>query len=159
MSQTRRASWRCELGLHKWRDLGESVKVTWTEPSPGMTRLQMQWRPVVGEVRFDQGSRKVFTERECLRCGIAMKRKIVTNSDGTLSCVGWEQLPRRTVEADEQSREQSRRLVRYDFRMCLHLIADTECQMPKRSGSLARYFFIVSSLTSVPSPASEGTSK
>lgn len=112
MRQKSQTNLLCGLGLHKWRDFGESVVVTWTEPSPGMGRLQAQWRPVVGEVRFDQGSRRVFTERECLRCGIAMKRKIVTNSDGTLSCVGWDQLPRRTVEADEQGREQPRRLVR-----------------------------------------------
>jgi len=112
LSQKTQTNWLCRLGLHKWRDFGESVVVTWTEPSPGMGRLQAQWRPYVGEVRFDQDSRNVFTERECLRCGIAMKRRIVTNFDGTLSCVGWEQVPSRTVEANEQNGEQRRRRVR-----------------------------------------------
>ncbi len=33
----------------------------------------------------------------------AMKRKIVTNPDGTLSCIGWEELPRRTGEAPKNN--------------------------------------------------------
>lgn len=65
-----------------------------------MARTREQGRSADVEIRFDQGSRKVFMERECLRCGVAMKRKIVTNPDGTLSCVGWEQLPKRTLETD-----------------------------------------------------------
>ena len=74
-----------------------------------MARLRARWRPVVGEVRFDQGSREVFTERECVRCGVAMRRKLAANPDGTMSCIGWEKLPRRTIEAPE---EQRHRLVR-----------------------------------------------
>ena len=108
LSRRAQSNWLCTFGLHKWRDTGESVKVTWTEPSPGMVRIQAQWRSTVGKVRFDQGSREVFTERECLRCGIAMKRKLFENPDGTVSCAGWEQLPDHTPEVKEKRRRMVR---------------------------------------------------
>lgn len=102
LNRRAQTNWLCALGLHKWRNTGEPVTVTWTEPSPGMARLQQQWRTTVGKVRFDQGSREVSTERECLRCGIAMKRKLVENPDGTVSCTGWELLPDRTHILNEK---------------------------------------------------------
>jgi formamidopyrimidine-DNA glycosylase len=35
-------------------------------------------------------SEVVYEGQECKRCGAKIRRKLVTNSDGTLSCVGWE---------------------------------------------------------------------
>jgi len=70
-------NWLCNLGLHKWRNYGESVVITWKEP---------------GSLGFTTYGREVFTQRECLRCGIKVKRKLVHNSDGTLSCIGWDPL-------------------------------------------------------------------
>ena len=35
-------------------------------------------------------SKVVYEGRECTRCGMKLRRKFVRNSDGTLSCVGWE---------------------------------------------------------------------
>jgi hypothetical protein len=35
-------------------------------------------------------SKLVYEGRECKRCGMKLRRKLVTNSDGTLSSIGWE---------------------------------------------------------------------
>jgi len=40
--------------------------------------------------RFVNRSEVVYERRKCKRCSIKLRRKLVTNSDGTLSSVGWE---------------------------------------------------------------------
>lgn len=35
-------------------------------------------------------SKAVYEGRECKRCGLKLRRKLVRNSDGTLSAIGWE---------------------------------------------------------------------
>jgi len=69
----------CRLGLHKWRNFGKQVLITWQEP--GMLPL------VKKEMR-----KYVFCERECLRCGISEKRKFLENIDGTLGAAGWDKV-------------------------------------------------------------------
>jgi len=81
----KKPNWLCNLGLHKWRDYGEKVVVTWKEPG----RLGYMH---AGRLGFTTHGREVLTHRECLRCGIKVKRKLVHNSDGTLSCIGWDPL-------------------------------------------------------------------
>jgi hypothetical protein len=63
--------------LHKWKNFGEKVVITWREPGilPGLK---------------ENKSKQVFTERMCLRCGIKQKRKFFDNIDGTHSAAGWE---------------------------------------------------------------------
>ncbi|NIR87594.1 hypothetical protein GWO13_08585 [Candidatus Bathyarchaeota archaeon] len=49
-----------------------------------------------------------MTKRECLRCGVRVKRRLVKNRDGTLSCVGWDVLSEaecRKDECEESQRE------------------------------------------------------
>ncbi len=80
MVKRQNPNWLCKLRLHKWRNHGESVVITWKEPAIIKTPYE----------KFTQKSKEVFTKRKCLRCGIEMKRKLVHNPDGTLSCIGWE---------------------------------------------------------------------
>lgn len=89
MVKRRASNWLCKLGLHKWRNYGESVMVTWREPTSKRVRPSTTTDP---NSRFRTQSREVLTKRKCLRCGIGMKRRLVKNADGTLSCVGWDQL-------------------------------------------------------------------
>ena len=87
----------CRLGFHKWRDYGKQVEVFWQEPAPlnlGIkgTKYSGTGLPKDGPTgtNFETHSKIVHEGRECMRCGIRLKRIFATNSDGTLSCVGWE---------------------------------------------------------------------
>ncbi len=73
----------CKLGLHRWRDYGESVVIAWKVPEISL---------ISAGRRLVQKSEESFTKKKCLRCGIEMKRKLIHNPDGTLSCIGWEPL-------------------------------------------------------------------
>jgi len=66
----------CKLGLHKWKNYGKLVQIFWQEKG-------FVWG-------LTTKSRVVNEKRECLRCGVKLKRKFITNPDGTLSCIGWE---------------------------------------------------------------------
>ena len=88
-------NWLCRLGLHDWRNYGESIVITWKEPT--VAKMRAYEIP-----HTSTHSRKVFTKRECLRCGIGMKRKLVNNPDGTLSSIGWEPLSESEYEKDEE---------------------------------------------------------
>jgi len=81
MVKRQRQNWLCRLRLHKWRNFGEPVVITWKEP--GL---------IVPSSHITQ-TRTVLTEKECLRCGIRMKRRLINNPDGTLSCIGWDPIP------------------------------------------------------------------
>jgi len=69
----------CKLGLHKWKNYGKQVLITWKEPGFVLG--------IKKEIR-----KYVFSERECLRCGIKEKRKFSENLDGTLAAAGWERI-------------------------------------------------------------------
>jgi hypothetical protein len=75
----------CRLGFHKWQNYGKETEVFWKEPQYGLK----------GPSRYGHTSRlemhgeTVHEQRVCKRCGLRLRRVIVTNSDGTLSCVGW----------------------------------------------------------------------
>jgi len=69
----------CELGIHKWKNYGKHVLIAWKE------------------LGFFLGTEEekckyVFSERECLRCGIKEKRRFSENLDGTLAAAGWERI-------------------------------------------------------------------
>jgi hypothetical protein len=89
--------------LHKWRYYGEKVVVTWKEPEyvkggygESGDWLPMRTRELPKPIHCQK---EVFTKRKCLRCGIGVKRKLVRNSDGTLSSFGWEPISK--YEEDE----------------------------------------------------------
>jgi hypothetical protein len=67
----------CRLGMHKWRDYGESVLIVWKEPGfiPGVKT---------------ERRKNVLSLRECPRCGVKQKRIFSENIDGTMAAVGWE---------------------------------------------------------------------
>jgi hypothetical protein len=69
----------CRIGLHKWRNYGDRVLITWTES---------------GLIPFTKKDirKHVFCERECLRCGIKERRLFGENIDGTKSAAGWERI-------------------------------------------------------------------
>jgi hypothetical protein len=71
----------CKLGLHKWQNYGEKIEVFWRD-RPRATLYGPTYERARGEV--------VYKKRRCKRCGIKLRRTLVTNSDGTLSCIGWE---------------------------------------------------------------------
>jgi hypothetical protein len=82
----------CRLGFHKWRNYGEEVEVFYSEErSHGAREMPLRTRPIHGEA--------VYEKRKCKRCGMKLRRTLVTNPDGTLSCVGWEA---DTEETDEE---------------------------------------------------------
>jgi len=91
----------CKLGLHKWRNYGESVVVTWKEPIYGAGRVPLRIRR---RLPLHTRGKKVLSKRKCLRCRINMKRILVKNPDGTLSSVGWE--PISECEKDEHKEPQ-----------------------------------------------------
>ena len=114
MVKRRNTNWLCKLGLHRWRNYGESVVVTWEEPYHRWKGLYHMWnglRKRPSSSHFRTRSRVVLTKRECLRCGISMKRILVKNADGTLSCVGWEHLSQSECEKDEY-KEPPRKMTR-----------------------------------------------
>lgn len=69
----------CRLGFHKWQNYGNKVEIFWEEPPLG-----------VGFRRKERRSKTVHEKCACKRCGVKLRRKFANNSDGTLSCVGWE---------------------------------------------------------------------
>lgn len=90
----------CRLGFHKWQNYGNQVMVSWKEPviiggSGGITAYGSP--PPIGpdglprhiEVQDAHGE-VVYEGKQCKRCGMKLMRRFVTNSDGTISCVGWE---------------------------------------------------------------------
>ena len=83
MSTVKKKSLLCRLGLHKWENYGRQVQVFWQEKG-------MIWG-------METHSRMVYEKRRCQRCGVAFKRKLIENPDGTLSSVGWNP----DAEADE----------------------------------------------------------
>ncbi|HML03420.1 MAG TPA: hypothetical protein VK487_08620 [Candidatus Bathyarchaeia archaeon] len=92
----------CRLGFHKWRDYGKEFEVFWKEPAPVGVGIQGARGATRGGAiapdssqqptgaNFETHSKIVHEGRECTRCGMRLKRKFTTNSDGTLSSVGWE---------------------------------------------------------------------
>ena len=76
----------CRLGFHKWQDYGKQVEVFWREPK-GVGAFKYSSRYYSGD---EMHSRTVYEKCLCKRCGAKVRRKFVTNSDGTMSCVGWE---------------------------------------------------------------------
>jgi hypothetical protein len=67
----------CRLGIHKWKNYGEIVKIAWKEPGfvPSTTQKIEKY---------------VYSERECLRCGMRLRRLFAPNRDGTQAAIGWE---------------------------------------------------------------------
>jgi hypothetical protein len=86
----------CRLGFHKWQNYGDQVVISWGEPETvysegtigGWTHGADGLPPRKEERELH--NRVVYEGKQCKRCGIKLKRRFVTNSDGTLSCVGWE---------------------------------------------------------------------
>ncbi len=78
----------CRMGLHKWRNYGDRVKIQWREPG---------FIPGIKTTRHTE----VFTERECLRCGVRERRKFFDNIDGTKAAAGWERIEK--AEASRHS--------------------------------------------------------
>jgi hypothetical protein len=81
----------CRLGFHKWRNCGDQIEVFWQEPTPLEANVK---NPNIGtsvrENVLDTHNKVVYEGKECKRCGTKLRRKLVTNSDGTLSSIGWE---------------------------------------------------------------------
>lgn len=75
----------CRLGLHKWEDYGDEVQVFWNEP-----QLLAGTPSVRNDSDVDVKSKVVHSKRQCLRCGMKLKRKFLINPDGTVSVAGWE---------------------------------------------------------------------
>jgi hypothetical protein len=65
--------------LHKWKDSGELVLISWKEPGfvPGTTQKIQKY---------------VHPERVCQRCGLKERRIFAENRDGTKAAVGWERI-------------------------------------------------------------------
>jgi hypothetical protein len=89
----------CRLGFHKWQDYGKEAEVFWQEPAPlnlGIQGTKKAGAParLPGDTptgaNFETHSKIVHEGRECARCGTRLKRIFATNSDGTLSSIGWE---------------------------------------------------------------------
>lgn len=105
MVKRQNPNWLCKPGFHKWRNYGELAVVTWEEPHHRWKGLYHMWngfRRRPSSFRFRTRSRAVFSKRECLRCGTNMKRILVKNADGTLSCVGWQPLSQPEYEKEEE---------------------------------------------------------
>ena len=79
----------CRLGLHKWKDYGDHIVITWSEPQ-------------IGSAETVPKSDAVYTKAKCLRCGIRKKRILADNPDGTKSCVGWAPLSEEEYNQDIQ---------------------------------------------------------
>jgi len=82
----------CSLGLHKWQNRGNPVEVFWQEPSliKGGVKRGIDTSAGVRRGGLEVHSKLVYEGRECKRCGLKLRRKLITNADGTLSCIGWE---------------------------------------------------------------------
>jgi hypothetical protein len=82
----------CRLGFHKWQNYGNEVQVFWN------SSFQKGFIGAYGTIHKVH-SQVVYEKCVCKRCGIKLRRKFATNSDRTLSCVGWE------PDAEETERE------------------------------------------------------
>jgi len=82
--QTGSSNLLCKLGLHKWENYGDIVQVFWKEPSIVVGRRAR------GVLDSESKSKAVYSKRQCLRCGVKLRRKLLYNSDGTASAFGWE---------------------------------------------------------------------
>jgi hypothetical protein len=82
----------CRLGFHKWRNYGSEVEVFWQEPTVLKAGVKHSFGTSAGSPKsnIETHSKVVYEGQECKRCGMKLRRKFVTNSDGTLACVGWE---------------------------------------------------------------------
>ena len=88
----------CSLGFHKWQNIGNPVKVFWQEP-PSVNAATLRPRGVQ-QVWTEKHHGVVYEGKQCKRCGMRLMRKFVTNSDGTVSSVGWEE-----PQAEETNKE------------------------------------------------------
>jgi hypothetical protein len=70
----------CRIGIHKWRDYGDQVIVAWKEPGIifGLKATRMK---------------RVYCDRECVRCSVKETRKFYENINGTLAPAGWQRVP------------------------------------------------------------------
>ena len=83
----------CSLGFHKWRNCGNIVEVFWQEPTlikAAGAKSGIDTNTEVRRSSLGAHSKAVHEGRECKRCGLKLRRKLVRNSDGTLSAIGWE---------------------------------------------------------------------
>jgi hypothetical protein len=82
----------CRLGFHKWQDYGKEVDVFWEEPNRIKAGIKDGFGTSVGPPlgNIEAHHKVVYEGRECKRCGLKLKRTFATNSDGTLSSIGWE---------------------------------------------------------------------
>jgi hypothetical protein len=106
----KKPNWLCRLGLHKWRYYGEKVVVTWKEPAyvKGASMHREPPKPI-------HRQKEVFTKKKCLRCGIRVKRKLVRDSDGTLSSIGWESISK--YEEDEYKPKMKQNTTQFFFKI------------------------------------------
>jgi len=91
----------CRLGLHKWRNTGNPVEVSSQEPTliKGGVGRGIATNVGVREGGLEVSRRAVYEGKECKRCGRKLRRRIVTNEDGTHSTIGWEDV---TNKKDKQ---------------------------------------------------------
>ncbi len=97
----------CRLGFHKWQNYGNQVVVSCKEPvvTGGAMTFPYAKQPPrtdglpVRKEAQEVHSKVMYEGQQCKRCGIKLMRKFVKNSDGTLSCVGWEPY---TEETDKE---------------------------------------------------------
>ncbi|HML03826.1 MAG TPA: hypothetical protein VK487_10725 [Candidatus Bathyarchaeia archaeon] len=92
----------CRLGFHKWQDYGSQFQISWKErnfvPYINVVPKSAVGQPFPNEETLSIQSNEtlvthstvVYEGSKCQRCGIKLRRKFEKNSDGTLSCVGWE---------------------------------------------------------------------
>ena len=82
----------CRLGFHEWRDIGARVEVFWQEPTVLKAGIKNTAGTLAGSQNCNITTHKktVYEGRMCKRCGMKLKRIFITNPDGTLAAVGWE---------------------------------------------------------------------
>jgi hypothetical protein len=93
----------CRLGFHKWQNYGNQILISWKEPhvlpyvdaanksySKGQPFPSREELEVEANEALVTHTKVVYEGKKCKRCGMKLKRKFEKNSDGTLSCIGWE---------------------------------------------------------------------
>ena len=78
----------CSLGFHKWQNTGNAVEVFWQEPAH--IKADTVRPSGVLQAWTEKHHEVVYEGKQCKRCGMRLRRKFSTDSDGTLSCAGWE---------------------------------------------------------------------
>ena len=102
-------SFLCRLGFHKWQNYGNEVLIFCQAAifaryeAPEWARYQMFF--------WDKFPKVVYEGKRCKRCDRVLMRKFVKTSDGTLSCVGWEE-PHAEETQKELEQERNRNLRR-----------------------------------------------